>query len=210
MVNTGNKCFLLKTDTLTQQKIPLKPKYLTWKLCWNVVSELITGNKTVSHMKLVNWNTFQLYWLVVFHALCFITFPSCEFRIFNFFFYHFSSWTLRNITCFISEMPSNLESSKSRLNCRDGASTNSVWNLKGPKRWNFSLLACSAASAVSVGRGACTGSFEITPYLLFPFPFVFIDESVVTSLPTAPSCSLDWLKAQLEDQKEVRATILWS
>lgn len=40
---------------------------------------------------------------------------------------------------------------------------------------------------VGVGRGACTGNFGITPYL-FPFPFGFSDESVVTRLPVAPPC----------------------
>lgn len=32
---------------------------------------------------------------------------------------------------------------------------------------------------MGVGTGACTGNFEIIPYLLFPFPFVVTDESVV-------------------------------
>lgn len=48
---------------------------------------------------------------------------------------------------------------------------------------------------MGIGRGACTDSFEITPYLLFPFSFVFNDKSVVISLPIAPSCSLDCPKA---------------
>lgn len=59
---------------------------------------------------------------------------------------------------------------------------------------------------MGVGKDACTGNFEITPYLLFPFLFVFTDESV-TNLSIAPPFLLDCHLGCSWEKGKVTATV---